>query len=36
MWPSALGIKAKELVLHCINGGSSSPVEEEQTICQLK
>jgi len=33
MWPSALGRNAKELVLHCINGVNSSPVEKEQTIC---
>jgi hypothetical protein len=28
--------KAKRLVLQCINGVSSNPVEGRTTICQLK
>jgi hypothetical protein len=30
------GNKAKRLVLQCINGVSSNPVEGRTTICQLK
>ena len=30
------GHKAKRLVLQCINGASSNPVEGKTKICQLK
>ena len=35
-WSRALDIKAKRLVLHCINGVSSNPVEGRTKNCQLK
>ena len=37
MWSSGCsGHKAKRLVLQCINGVSSNPVEGRTQICQLK
>ena len=35
-WSKALDIKVKRLVLQCINGVSSNPVEGGIKMCQLK
>ena len=37
MWSSGLGTgrKAKRMVLQCINGAGSNPVEGRTKICQL-
>ena len=35
-WSKALDIKVKRLVLQCIHGVSSNPVEGRIKMCQLK
>jgi hypothetical protein len=35
-WSRVMDIKAKRLVLQCINGVSSNPVEGRTKFCQLK
>jgi hypothetical protein len=35
-WSRVLDIRLKRLVLQCINGVSSNPIEGRKKICQLK